>query len=191
MNLESVNLCRHCGTRNVPSAIRCWRCGYDLQPIDQATDIEALPDLPPLPRLPSPESTATFSLTTTFLILTLFCVGFGLFAIAPGLGILMAIGAMPALVRTTLVALRRRQLGREVSTARKIALFAGSLATTIVMAVVVIIAAIGSFCAVCLAAATDTAIPVAAVVGIGAGLFVAFLFALVIRTRWKHDVNAE
>jgi hypothetical protein len=186
------NACPRCRAENAPQAPRCWLCGIAL-PASVGRP-PALSD-----RAPAliedveivPEARATFSLTTLFLLTTLIAVCFGLFAIAPGLGILLAIAAVPAFLRTTLVAYRRGQLGRDISPARKIALFAGSLATTVIMAIVVIVAAIGSFCAICLTAGVDTAIPIATIIALATTVGVGGLFVLLIRARYRHDVSKD
>ena len=198
MSAAAANSCPRCRAQIPPDAPRCWLCGIAL-PVHSAPPPE-IRQLSPA-RVEDeqifedveivPEAKATFSLTTLFLLTTLAAVCFGLFAIMPGLGILMAIGAVPAFLRTTLVTLRRRQLGRDVSPARKIVLFAGSLATTIVMAVVVIVAAIGSFCAICLTAGVETAIPIATIIAASVTVGVVGLFAMMIWARYKYDVNKE
>jgi hypothetical protein len=191
MSTAVGRVCPRCEAKIPHDAARCWLCGMSL-PVERVAsasrdrtpefvdEIEVVPD-----------SAATFTLTSLFLLMTLIAVGMGLFVIAPGLGILLGMAAAPALIRTALVAHRRDQLGRETSPARKIALFVASVAVTVLMGIVVIVGAIGSFCIVCLTAGTEAAIPVAGIIGIAVATGVVALFAVLIRARYRRDVDAR
>jgi hypothetical protein len=92
----------------------------------------------------------SFSLATMMLLMTLAAVWLGLLAAAPGLAILVCILLVPVIVRTARVVRRREERGRTVSSGEKIALAATSFMVTLVILVVTTVAAVGTFCGLCL-----------------------------------------
>jgi hypothetical protein len=71
----------------------------------------------------------------------------GIFTMSPGLGVVAAILAIPAALRTSVVALRRTDSGAPMSAVGKVAVFL----LTIVMFAVVIVASVAAFFFTCLA----------------------------------------
>ncbi len=90
--------------------------------------------------------TSQFSIASILLIITLAALLFAVFAAAPGFGILLALAAMPPLVRTCMVVNRRKSLGSSVSPQSKMLLFLSSLATTGAIAIVSLFVAFSTFC---------------------------------------------
>ena len=134
------------------------------------------------------------------IVVTLVAVICGVFAVAPGLGIPMAIIMLPVFVRTSMVVRQRETRGEDVSFATRAALFAGSFWTTVVILVVVGIASVGTFCGVCLgvyfgleSSGGSVAEVVASIIaGIATTIttILAIWFSVrLIRRRWKRDVG--
>ena len=121
--LNDTNLCPVCGADNSarPQA-PCWMCHA---PPNASAARPFLTTAPPV----------QFSLATMFLLMTLIAVCLGVFVLAPGLGILLAIVSLPALARTVMVAGRRRQAGRRMTFADKLSAFLASLVLAIATAV--------------------------------------------------------
>ena len=95
--------CRYCGAVLWEDKPYCWLChqavdGSGLMP-EPATVPPAMPPVPP----PLPPEHFTYSLSTLMLAMTLVAVLSGLCAIAPGLGIPLAILAVPAWIRAARV----------------------------------------------------------------------------------------
>jgi hypothetical protein len=76
-------------------------------------------------------SSVSFSLATLMVLITLVAVGLGLFAIAPGLGVLYCIALVPALVRTAVGVRKRVVTGQPLPFESKFQLFATSLAVSV------------------------------------------------------------
>jgi hypothetical protein len=111
---------------------------------------------------------ATFSLSSLFLVVTLCAVTFGLFGVAPGLGILFAIVVAPATLRTAVAARRVKARGRRMDVVQKIETFVGSLFVVITIGA----AACVAFVATCFPIGMIT---FASDNGIGGGLLLAFI----------------
>jgi hypothetical protein len=108
----------------------------------------------------------------------------------PGLGILMAIMAVPPLVRTLLVTHKRIQQNRAVSATDRVLLFAGSFGVTLVVSFVVLISSLATFCFVCISAENPKFIPIALLVSVvTVTLFCLFVFW--IRARWRRDTQVK
>lgn len=129
----------------------------------------------------------TFGLTSIFLVMTFLGILFAIFAAAPGLGIFLAIVAVPPTLRTWLVLEKRRQFGVQDGLGTRVLMFLGSALLTGVVLVVVVVAAVGTFCAICLASGNESTIPVAAVAGIGAAIPVIVAAYWLMRRRWLRD----
>jgi hypothetical protein len=197
--------CPHCGALNArvngQLASNCWLCGRSLSGESQPTGTVPAPPVPSVATVnPRRKYARSFTLASIFLATTLIAVCLGVIVAAPGLGIVLAIFCLPAFVRTGLVVQRRAALGKTVSTAEKIGWFMGSAATTVVVAVVVAVAAVGTFCAVCVGAAEAGAMGttgegtfwvviasliVAAAVAVPASI----LMVRWIRRRWRRDIE--
>lgn len=197
-----------CGADNPSDAKICWLCLRELpgvktpdpgsyevgasetSPSSPVTSVWQ-PSVPSSPTATSPgwpASEAPFALPTLALWMTLAVVGLGVFIIAPGLALILAIGVMPALVRTALVVGRRSKSGEQIPNVEKVLLFLGSLGTSVVVAVVVLVASVGSFCAVCLTSGKQSAVPVAILVAVVVTGGVLFFLWKWIRHRWQRDV---
>jgi hypothetical protein len=176
------NVCDQCGAALENSPTKCWLCGARCDTPSSTTNLGD----------PSPQlSGYSFSLEGLMLVVTLVSVCLGAFTLFPGLGILFAILMAPVLVRTTMVVRRRSKAGRSVSFAAKLGLFFGSFATAIVIVVLVSVASIGTFCAVCLGIGQEEAIPFAAVMAILTTIGAIWLSFYWIRSRWRRDTNKQ
>lgn len=118
---------------------------------------------------------AQFSLTSLFLITTLVAVFLGVFLLAPGLGVLLAVIAVPALARTLLVNYRKRQWGTPLSPQQKVGAFLLSFGLMFLVGWAGMIA----FCGVCLGAVLGSMAlggnnDFASVVALGGGGLAAF-----------------
>jgi hypothetical protein len=131
-----------------------------------------------------------FSLASLMLIVTLTAVLLGVGGMAPGLGIALAVLASPALVRTSVVAALSRARGKPMSVGAKVALFVVSL----IVAVVIAIAAGAAFFVSCLAGAVAAPGGGSLIVGMTCGLLGALsvagllLWAFWLRKRRKGNV---
>jgi hypothetical protein len=109
----------------------------------------------------------TFTLSSLMLVIALIAVGMGLLYEAPGLGILFAIVAIPALARTFVEVGRAKAVGRSLSTADKLSFFGISVALITVICVSALIA----FVITCLPTAAASA-SAAGMAGVLVGLIV-------------------
>jgi len=123
---------------------KCWLCGRNLEggvswtrPPQAHAALHA-PQL--LAKLPN-----TYSLSTLFLLVTLACVLLGISAAAPGLGIPLAVMALPALIRTFASARVKGKDIASVSAPQAIGAFVLSLGVVFL----VVIAASIAFLAAC------------------------------------------
>jgi hypothetical protein len=89
-------------------------------------------------------SPITFGLDTLLLTVTLVAVCLGLGAFSPTLGILLAIVAGPAYIRTLVVVARRKQTGGESGVAGKIEVFFVSLTVMFAVAIAALVAFVGT-----------------------------------------------
>ena len=148
--------CPHCGAAPRPGAENCWLCEA---PLGEPAAAAAQP-LDPfgLPYAVAPHEHAgfSFSISTLLLVMTLVAIVAALIAAEPGLGVSFCILLAPVLVRTAIVVRRRKEAGREVSLGEKVALIGGSFVVVNVILAVVCVAAVGSFCGVCLGLAAAT-----------------------------------
>lgn len=109
--------CPDCGAVNTPPAIFCWLCGRVLP---QAGEEE--------PRPVPPNANFTFSLSSLMLVMTLIAVCLGAATIEPGFGIILAIAATPAVLRSmVLMKWERQRLGRSAGILDKVRTFLSSL----------------------------------------------------------------
>jgi hypothetical protein len=116
-------ICLHCGASYPSTQETCGICGQQLVPAGPAPlkrlQIHQFP--PPKPASPPtnprpyprvrPIPSGTFTLTTLFLITTLVAILASIIAQAPGVGIMLAIVSIPALLRTMSSAARRKEAG--------------------------------------------------------------------------------
>ena len=85
----------------------------------------------------------SYSLTSSFLVMTLICVSCAIAAVAPGLGILIGVVATPALIRTVVLVGRRKHQGFLPSTGDKIAAFLGYAVVAVLAGFAAVIAFFG------------------------------------------------
>jgi hypothetical protein len=158
----SAEKCPDCGAVNAPPAIFCWLCGRALPPSGDGAERPAAP----------PNSNVTFSLSSLMLVMTLIAVCLGAATIEPGFGIILAIAATPAVLRTmVLMKWERQRLGHSASILEKVLTFASSL----LLLVVVGTASFAAFFVMCLAGFGAGGEVSAIGLGIVAGLIVLFL----------------
>src|SRR5437868_2621312 len=133
--------CPECGAALSAEEEACWLCGR------KANETKVNPYSPPRPTGET-NIGLQFSLASLFLFTTLAAVCFGLFALSPGLGIVVTVVALPALVRTVLATQHRKQAGQRPALSVKIFEFIVSATTVTVAAAAGMVA----FVPVCTAA---------------------------------------
>ena len=183
--------CPKCGALLEYGRRNCWLCGENDFP-ESAIAATQKP-------IAKQRSNYSFGLEGLLLVVTLVSICLGLITQFPGLGILVSVLLAPVFVRTVLVVRRRESLGVSVSLPTKIGLFLGSFGTAMVIVVIVSLASVGTFCAVCLGIALTTAngniadgpIPIAisVITAIVATIFVVTLSNRWIRARWRRDTK--
>ncbi len=131
--------CPECGADDPLIGGRCWLCGAVL-PDGAAQSAGNAPE-----NAIASSTRHTFSLISLFLVMTLAAVCLGVFAAAPGLGLVLALVATPARVRTMVVVSRQTARWARPSPAQKIWAFAASAGVLIL----VIVAVGAAFCAAC------------------------------------------
>ena len=114
---KEVGRCTACGAALVGGQAQCWLCHRNT---GEAADEN--PYASPRPVAGEYEA-AQFSLASLFLVMTLMAVCVGLFAIAPGLAVLVGFVATPALIRTIVAAGYQRQAGTPLSAGEKVGVF--------------------------------------------------------------------
>lgn len=126
MNLPSsgdLPRCRECGAECHFDAARCWLCGASNPGAAHPSE-----------SISAGASTATtFSLTSLFMVMTLVAVGAGVFAAAPGLGIIFAILATPALIRTVVITAKQKSRGVAATPGQKVVRFLGSVGVVLLV----------------------------------------------------------
>lgn len=173
-------VCPQCHAKCDPGARQCWLCGAAL---DQASHNPESA----VPRRAQPAG-FSYSVSTMLLATTIAAICFGLLTIAPGLAIPICILLAPVLVRTVMVVRRREAAGRKVSTSEKAWLIVGSLIVANVILAIVTVAAVGTFCAVCLSAGDERAIPIAILIAAGVTIPLLVVLFKWVRTRYHRDI---
>lgn len=125
--MPDLKTCPHCGAANNPSA-SCWLCGTDVEVITaELVAAEVNPYAAPAP----PEvagDTSAYGIVVIALLVILIVVMSVLTTASPGLAIVIAIVALPALVRTAIDISRRQSSGQSVSAAETSLIFLASVA---------------------------------------------------------------
>ena len=131
--------CSRCGELNSPENIYCGACNATLDRRHVQWDT------------PEPvESTGSLiALVAAFLLVLL-----GVFLVAPGLGVVLAVIAAVPFIRTFVRIQRRAERGEATHPVVTVLLFLGSVGATLVTVCVVIVVALGTFCFVCIAVAS-------------------------------------
>ena len=143
--------CPDCQATYPQAGNRCWLCGRALP--DTAATTAATP--PMIAQIIPAESPWTFSISSLMLVTMLAAVCLGLWAIAPGLAVVVSVVALPALARTFTASARRKARGERLTPLQNLATFAGSVAAVIVAGIAAILA-FGVTCAVGLGAIETT-----------------------------------
>jgi hypothetical protein len=141
-------MCPECGALLATEADDCWLCGGSRYPVAElvATGVA-----------PSEYRTAPqFGLSTFMFAVTLLVVLFGVYHMAPGLGIGLTVLVIPPFLRTFIAATRRKAAGQPMSEGAKLGVFTRTLGIAIGIAIcivpVVMLAAVVAVFAICLAA---------------------------------------
>ena len=177
--MTDIILCPVCEAQCDPGVTVCWLC---RQPMLE-------PAATPRPVARDKASVSSFSLTSLMLVMTLVAVCLGLFVVAPGLGVLLSIAAVPALARTAVLIKRGARSGQATTASDKMWLFAASMGGVIVAGVAASVAFFGACVAACFGVVAvvdrppDWTIVVLLVVGGGAGAVAAWW---VLRRLWKR-----
>ncbi len=184
---------------------QCWKCGTRLKFVPAAkNDIAPGPKEAAVPAVLVSRSepainSSSFGLAGLLLTITLIAVCLALFAAAPGLGIIMAVLALPAFIRTLMVVEQRKKSGKPVSTNAKVGLYLGSFGVTLVVTIVTVFASALTFCLSCLgglALMTNSgqrySEGMIIFIAIGLTILVTGLliwaFSKWIRNRWRRDI---
>ena len=120
----TVRRCCECGAELSANDERCWLCRRDL--VIDAEVVETQPAAGASLR----GAPLQFSLETLLLIVTLSAVCLGALVAAPGLGVLLLVIAVPALVRTCLSGMQAKKQGGKLTATDKVMAFLASVAIT-------------------------------------------------------------
>ena len=126
---EFAPRCPECGAALDSRESKCWLCLRKLT---------AEPEMNPYVSPPAQAlavSPAQFSLSTLLLVMTLVAVCLGVTMAAPGLGVLLIVLALPALVRTVVSGLKQKQAGAPYTPSEKIAAYCVSLMVMLMVGV--------------------------------------------------------
>ena len=128
--------CSRCGELNSPENIYCGVCNavLDRRQVQWESPARAEP---------------VGSLVA--LIVAFFVVVIGVFLVAPGLGVLLAVLAVAPLIRVLVEVRRRSAEGEKTHPVVTVLLFLGSVGAALVTVAVVLVVAVGAFCFVCIA----------------------------------------
>jgi hypothetical protein len=124
--------CPDCGAAIRREDALCWLCHRSL--LVEAEAVEAGSPFRPQAQPPR-ANPAQFSLETLMLVITLIAVCLGVIMAAPGLGILVAVVAAPALVRTLVAGYQERKAGRPMTLGEKLLTFLASTGVSLAVLV--------------------------------------------------------
>jgi len=139
----SEQICSQCDAGQGDPREKCWLCGTALPPFSSQTVATPL-DISET----RPTQAFSFSLSTLLLLMTLASVCLGLITLYPGLGVLVCVLLVPALVRTARVVQHYKAIGVPVSNAQKAGLLLASFGVATVLTTVTIVAVFSSVCGV-------------------------------------------
>jgi hypothetical protein len=139
--------CPYCKAENQPGAERCWICQQPLEPagLEHAG----------APAAVGPTLKRTFHLNSLMVLIALVAVLLGLFRQSAGLGILMTVITLPALLRLRSVAAERRARDQPMTLSEKIFDFIGSAVVAWMMLVILGISAGVAFFLMCVISAQN------------------------------------
>ena len=157
MNPEVRSICLDCGAPISAAANYCWMCGRRvLPPVIAQRSSDSLAVTRTAARHFDHRATTQFSVATLLLIVTLSAVVLGIFAISPGLGVVVLIVLVPALIRVAVRSSRAQGEGRPLSGSEKLktgcrtaalafAILAGVVALSVTALVVYVLIACSHF----------------------------------------------
>lgn len=161
--------CPMCGSSNAPARKKCWFCAWPLDwqaPVRSAAPFQAAGRFPssgggaegalaPPPASWKPGSSvvdfnpATFSLTSLIIVVTLLCVAFGLWRVAPGLSFFVIFLMIPALARTGKRLQQKRAAGEQPTAWDHVSALLSSFLMVIAVLVLTVLALIAALFVVC------------------------------------------
>lgn len=192
--------CGTCLAPLKPGEQVCSRCGWKVGAVAASPALRSSPDKTLADEGPPAfdrGTSATFSLGTLLLAITVFCVLLGITVAAPGLGIPLALLAVPPAIRTAMVVRRRKDGGLKTSGAEKATLFVMSAFVTWVIVICLISSCCLTFCGVCAGGLLlsggnpdeQVLLMFAGAVTLVVGILVVWAFSFWIRGRWRRDVS--
>lgn len=125
--------CPQCGALHSQDLDRCWLCDTiktDSNPFAAPVADERNSKPPAFVKL----NQQSFSLSTLLAVFTLTAVYAGVTVQAPGIGFVLAIVSVPALVRTIGIGRRKKKKGQRLNLLEKAGAFFGSLVVVVVIA---------------------------------------------------------
>ncbi len=137
-------ICPDCGAGVATKDSRCWICKRPF-----ASDVPGTAEL--AGGASEQRATFQFGISSIMLIITLAAVILGVWQMAPGIGIALAVVAIPALIPTCIISMKKGARGRPLTPSEKFGVFA-ALAGVVM---IVIIASGIAFFVTCLAAASS------------------------------------
>jgi hypothetical protein len=124
-----IEHCPACGAAIERQWTHCWLCGNDfIRTPDGLKIAPGSETFQTAARRPLHSHSASFSLQSVMLVVTLAALVLGTFSVAPGLGIFLAIVSVPALIRTAIVLRKRESVGPPADAKGRALMFAASLA---------------------------------------------------------------
>jgi len=133
--------CPQCGVEVRDDATSCWLCFTRFAP-DTELPLVLEPAAPQ-------EPAGGYSLSSLLMFVTLVCVILGVMTIARGLGFVLAFVAFIAWLRTVVAVKKRASAHQEVTGTDKVLLFFRSVATTVAIIGLVIVACVATLFIAC------------------------------------------
>lgn len=123
-------VCPECSAVCWIGSPKCWLCGHPIGPdavVRRGAGLSETPLMATVVDDPSADYQERvrfqFGISSLLLLMTLTSVLFGLFSMAPGLGIAAMVLAVPALVPTCIAAMRKGSRGRPMTALQRTAVF--------------------------------------------------------------------
>ncbi len=189
--LQTMPACRcpQCEAQVDPAAKYCWLCNAVLSSPSAGAARQ-----PPIRAqlVDSSSRPLQYGISSLLLVITFVAILCSIIKMNPGLGIVIAILTLPAMIRTVLVAFRQRESGKPMSAAGKTGVFF----LTVAMSICVVVASCAAFCFTffftCLAAASvkggithgdpfTPALIVGGIAALGVAVLVTFVFRAALR----------
>jgi hypothetical protein len=160
----------------LPSEKACWCCDaiLSLDSIFLSKSNAAIKS-PSVAETPN-RMRFQFGIASLLLITTLTAIILSIFKMAPGVGIVLSILALPALLRTIILAMQKRSRGKPMSASGKILFFFVWMGLAGVFLAVIGASAVAMFLTICFSAGSKAdPTPFLAAIGIGALLLLGLL----------------